>query len=88
MTYWLIFPAVNEAAIRAAYRAKAVRGADNPDEDEKIGVPVANADGSMMFTGTSRLGASKAAALIAENAPWLTVTDDPSFFDTWEWPIP
>lgn len=86
MTYWLIFPTVNRVTLEAVYRAKNVRGRDNPDKAEAIGSPVENADGSMMFTGTTRMGVTKAAALPAAHAPWLTVTNDPSFMKTWKYP--
>lgn len=74
MSIWFRIPASRETAFKNAYLGERVRGKDNPDEDEKA-VLVANADGTMLMTGSSRVSAAAAERLRLASPPWLESFD-------------
>lgn len=85
MTVWLEFPPNRLTAIRAAYLDTRVRGADNPDEDEKLqDSPMIDATETRMLIGSSRLDAASADALRLGHAPWLIVHTE--FPADWQYP--
>lgn len=75
MTIWFRIPASRLTAFRAAYLGEKVRGKDNPDENEKAGEMVANADGTMLMTGSSRALQAHGKSLKDNNPPWVEVFD-------------
>ena len=85
MTIWLEFPPARLTAIRAAYLDTRVRGADNPDEDEKIQEsPQTDATGARMLIGSSRLDVATADTLSLGHSPWLIVHTE--FPPDWQYP--
>mgnify|MGYP001603981631 CR=1 FL=1 len=74
MSIWFRIPANRETAFKNAYLGESVRGKDNPNEDEKAAL-IANADGTMLMTGSSRVSAAAATRLANASPPWLEVFD-------------
>jgi hypothetical protein len=86
MTIWFEFPTNRLSAVRSSYAAIGIRG-QGENEDEVIKTVVPNADGTQCFTGSDRATAEQIETLRAEHDPHVTVHDNPSFMDTWEYPL-
>lgn len=86
MTIWFVVPANRETAFRSAYLGEKVRGKDNPNEDEAVGVMQPNADGSKLFTGSSRITEATAQKMQNGTPPWLEVYNSWPPPGGWEYP--
>lgn len=88
MTVWFVIPTDREAEFRAVYLSERVRGRDNPDEDERIGVMALDETGTKLMTGTSRMSDDIRRALAGRRPAWLEIhtTFPPPI--SWEPPNP
>lgn len=79
MSVWFVIPAAREAAFRALYAGKGVRGKDSfgrqLDRDEAVGGMVPNADGTKLMCCSHRVGLDRKQAFLADALPWLEVYD-------------
>ena len=79
MSVWFVIPAEREAAFRALYAGKGVRGRDSfaraVAEDEAVGTMIPNADGTKLFCCSHRADLTKKQAFLADALPWLEVHD-------------
>ena len=74
MSIWFRIPATRLVAFKAAYLGEAVRGRDNPNEDEKADM-IPDAAGTFLMMGSSRVTAAAATRLLNANPPWIEVFD-------------
>ncbi len=73
MSIWFVIPADKETTFRALYAGERIRGRDNPDEDETIGVMIRDRDGTKLMTGTSRMSDAARRALDGRAPAWLEI---------------
>ncbi len=88
MTVWFVIPADKETTFRALYDNERVRGSDNPDEDEKVGVMMRNKTGTKLMTGTSRMSDAVRCALDGRKPEWLEIHTTFPPPSSWEPPSP
>lgn len=87
MTVWFVIPAINETAFRVAYLAEKIRGRDNPNDDETVGVMAIGKAGNLM-TGTSRMSDAARSALDGRKPAWLEIFTEFPPASVWEPPEP
>ena len=70
---WFVIPTNRETAFRAAYLGENIRGVDNLNEAEKIGVMLPNNDDTKLMTGSSRITLAAADRLRLANPSWVEI---------------
>lgn len=88
MTIWFVIPADRESEFRTLYANESVRGRDNRNEDEKIGLMIPDKTGTRLMTGTSRMSDDIRRALAGRKPAWLEIFTTFPPLSAWEPPEP
>ncbi len=88
MTVWFVIPVDRETEFRTLYANERVRGRDNPNEDEGIGLMISDRTGTSLMTGTSRMSKDIRRALQGRKPAWLEIFTTFPLPSSWEPPAP
>ena len=88
MTIWFVIPVDRETEFRALYANERVRGRDNANEDEGIGLMMSDRTGTWLMTGTSRMSEDIRRALQGRKPAWLEIFTEFPPTSAWEPPAP
>jgi hypothetical protein len=84
MSIYLEFPPNRLTAIRSAYLAQQIRGADGITDEKIQDNPILDGTGTRMIVGSTRIQQSHADNLLIGNAPWLIIHNE--WPADWVWP--
>ena len=88
MTVWFVIPVDRETEFHALYANQRVRGRDNSNEDEGIGLMMSDRTGTRLLTGTSRMSEDIRRALHGRKPAWLKIFTEFPPPSAWELPAP